>query len=413
MGQLVYRRFVSSIRCSSILALALVSAGGPLTTGCGDPILAKPPTVADADDQVATCKIARDPLNPLIVEWPGTSKVELDSTSKRGIVIVSYVGCNLKVLPNCRADGAYGFTGVTPARDTIEVASVTDLYARLPLGAASLKGELSSGSKLSLEYIAVGLRRAETAPVTLAGDCTGATHYVDRMTLGAYSLDALASGSVGGGIDVQGAGIGAGRKENARRLRGSGELTRCDGKAPNGEGELASSGCGAILQIGLSPLQAAARPLQAAVTTNEPGPSTDASFQERLDKVRRSGNGRSGNSGSGGDRDGDGIRDDMDKCPDDPEDKDAFQDADGCPEPDNDADGFTDAVDKCPMEPEDKDGFQDEDGCPDLDNDADGIADARDQCMNEAETLNGFKDDDGCPDAKVLCLSGTGPDCPR
>ena len=42
---------------------------------------------------------------------------------------------------------------------------------------------------------------------------------------------------------------------------------------------------------------------------------------------------------------------------------------------DKDGDGIKDDVDKCPAEPEDKDGFEDEDGCPDPDNDKDGIAD--------------------------------------
>ena len=69
------------------------------------------------------------------------------------------------------------------------------------------------------------------------------------------------------------------------------------------------------------------------------------------------------------DSDGDGIPDDEDKCPNEPEDKDGFQDDDGCPDPDNDGDGIPDAQDKCPNEPEDKDGFQDADGCPDPDND--------------------------------------------
>ena len=48
------------------------------------------------------------------------------------------------------------------------------------------------------------------------------------------------------------------------------------------------------------------------------------------------------------DRDGDGISDDVDKCPNDPEDKDGFEDADGCPDPDNDKDGIADVADKCP-----------------------------------------------------------------
>ncbi len=42
------------------------------------------------------------------------------------------------------------------------------------------------------------------------------------------------------------------------------------------------------------------------------------------------------------DRDGDGIPDDVDKCPDEPEDFDGFEDEDGCPDPDNDKDGIPD-----------------------------------------------------------------------
>ena len=98
------------------------------------------------------------------------------------------------------------------------------------------------------------------------------------------------------------------------------------------------------------------------------------------------------------DTDGDGILDSVDKCPKEPEDKDGFQDEDGCPDPDNDGDGILDKDDKCPNEAEDKDGFEDEDGCPDLDNDKDGIPDDKDKCPNEPETVNGYQDDDGCPD---------------
>src|SRR5262249_39287236 len=101
------------------------------------------------------------------------------------------------------------------------------------------------------------------------------------------------------------------------------------------------------------------------------------------------------------DNDQDGIPDAQDRCPNEPEDRDGFQDADGCPDPDNDGDGIPDIQDKCPNEPEDRDGFQDEDGCPDPDNDGHGIPDAQDKCPNEPETFNGVDDEDGCPDAAV------------
>ena len=117
------------------------------------------------------------------------------------------------------------------------------------------------------------------------------------------------------------------------------------------------------------------------------------------------------------DRDKDGILDDVDQCPDDPEDKDSFEDENGCPDPDNDKDGILDVNDQCPMQPEDKDGFQDEDGCPDPDNDSDGILDTEDKCPNRPETVNNFQDADGCPD-QIADTDGDGiPDtsdrCPR
>jgi outer membrane protein OmpA-like peptidoglycan-associated protein len=93
------------------------------------------------------------------------------------------------------------------------------------------------------------------------------------------------------------------------------------------------------------------------------------------------------------DSDGDGIPDVRDRCPTEPEDKDGFEDDDGCPDPDNDKDGILDVNDKCPNEPEDFDGFEDEDGCPDPDNDKDGIPDASDRCPNEP----GPASNGGCP----------------
>ncbi|MEZ4391929.1 MAG: OmpA family protein [Polyangiales bacterium] len=102
-----------------------------------------------------------------------------------------------------------------------------------------------------------------------------------------------------------------------------------------------------------------------------------------------------------GDRDGDGYRDDVDRCPDEPEDFDNFEDQDGCPEPDNDQDGILDVNDHCPLTPEDRDGDADDDGCPDRDvgdRDGDGILDSVDQCPDNPEDRDNFEDQDGCPE---------------
>jgi OOP family OmpA-OmpF porin len=112
-----------------------------------------------------------------------------------------------------------------------------------------------------------------------------------------------------------------------------------------------------------------------------------------------------------GDSDGDGITDDVDKCVGVPEDLDAFEDEDGCPDLDNDGDGIVDASDGCPTEPEDKDGLDDDDGCPEEDRDNDRIADPKDKCPDDAEDRDGFQDEDGCPDCDN---DGDGvPECPQ
>jgi outer membrane protein OmpA-like peptidoglycan-associated protein len=101
----------------------------------------------------------------------------------------------------------------------------------------------------------------------------------------------------------------------------------------------------------------------------------------------------------GADQDGDGLADAEDACPTEPETRNGFADADGCPDdPDSDGDGLVDSKDTCPEEPEDRDAFEDTDGCPEPDNDRDGVADRVDECASEPEDLDAFEDQDGCPD---------------
>jgi OmpA-OmpF porin, OOP family len=97
------------------------------------------------------------------------------------------------------------------------------------------------------------------------------------------------------------------------------------------------------------------------------------------------------------DKDGDGILDDVDACPDQPEDIDLFQDEDGCPDPDNDNDTVLDPLDKCPNTA----GPVENEGCPYGDRDGDGINDKTDACPDAPEDKDGDRDQDGRPDVDV------------
>jgi hypothetical protein len=97
------------------------------------------------------------------------------------------------------------------------------------------------------------------------------------------------------------------------------------------------------------------------------------------------------------DADQDGIEDAKDECAELAEDRDGFQDSDGCLDFDNDDDGVGDDTDKCAAEKEDADGFEDEDGCLDPDDDHDGIQDVKDACPREAGPDNADAKLRGCP----------------
>lgn len=115
------------------------------------------------------------------------------------------------------------------------------------------------------------------------------------------------------------------------------------------------------------------------------------------------------------DRDGDGVLDSLDACPDIA----GSAALNGCP--DRDADGIADNVDSCadvagiakyhgcPVPDTDKDGINDEEdkcpevagvaryqGCPVPDTDKDGVNDEEDKCPNESGRASNF----GCPEIK-------------
>jgi hypothetical protein len=98
------------------------------------------------------------------------------------------------------------------------------------------------------------------------------------------------------------------------------------------------------------------------------------------------------------DEDGDGVADAADACPAQP----GAAEAQGCPvAKDTDGDEVPDDIDRCPVDPEDRDGFQEEDGCPEADDDGDGIVDRSDACPRTPGAI----ENRGCP---VIDADGDG-----
>ena len=96
------------------------------------------------------------------------------------------------------------------------------------------------------------------------------------------------------------------------------------------------------------------------------------------------------------DKDGDGIYDKDDTCPEVA----GLKEFNGCP--DSDADGIEDSKDSCPQEA----GIAEFNGCPDTDKD--GVADKDDACID----VFGLKSLNGCPDADGDGIADKNDKCP-
>jgi len=100
-----------------------------------------------------------------------------------------------------------------------------------------------------------------------------------------------------------------------------------------------------------------------------------------------------------GDRDKDGIFDDVDACPDTPGVKSDDPAKNGCPAEDNDRDkdGIENAKDACPDVPGKPNKDPKKNGCPDKDTDKDGILDDVDACPTEPGIPSDDPKKNGCP----------------
>ena len=112
------------------------------------------------------------------------------------------------------------------------------------------------------------------------------------------------------------------------------------------------------------------------------------------------------------DRDGDGIADVDDACPDLHGTRSTVPENNGCP-PDTDGDGVRDGVDLCPLEPKGETPDPRRIGCPRRDCDHDGVWDDEDLCCCESAGSSPDparkgcplpdRDKDGVPDAADVC----------
>ena len=177
------------VRLRRVLVTLLLGSWGCAATGYAGAreVLPRAPV------ELGRCRVAASQSSPLVTEWPASEKANFEVLLRNGAVAVAYSGCAMRVLPECHVRGVYQWLRTTPSTDSLEINDTDDLYAKLPLGAASLEGELKRSGKLTVKTVVAGQLKLAGAGVTdVASDgmCAQATHLVTSLSIGAFALTA-------------------------------------------------------------------------------------------------------------------------------------------------------------------------------------------------------------------------------
>jgi hypothetical protein len=199
------------------------------------------------------CRVAASQSSPLVTEWPASEKANLEVMLHAGAVAVAYSGCSMRLLPDCHVRGGYRWMRTTPATDSLEINDTDDLYAKLPLGAASLEGELKRTGKLTVKTIVAGqlkLDGAGVGDVPADGACAQATHIMTALSIGAFSLsaDGERTRKLEASVSLGEAKIQSDR--GATLLRSAGDFDSCNGTTADNP----AGNCASPVQAFLAPL---------------------------------------------------------------------------------------------------------------------------------------------------------------
>lgn len=225
-------------------------------------------------------------LKPFIIEWDATDMSSFESHAANDIVVVRYEGCNLVVLDECRNESIRGEQGsykppewTSGSLETIDISNEGELYAKLPLGAATLGGRVSGGERFHMEYYVAGKREATRDAVYRADiesnpGCEGATHFVHGFNLGAFALGSATQvdSKVGGSVYGFGAGGSTSSKRNAEKKGGDLGVCRSDSAT-----EVA--GCKAPIRLSLRKIRDGEDPNKEAMKAPDTADSLNAAGQ--------------------------------------------------------------------------------------------------------------------------------------
>jgi TPR repeat protein len=250
----------------AVTGFSLASCGG----GAGNVVRPEDYKGADALGVSApVCSGEPKFARPLTVDLDPDTRVDLEASMKSGVVVVSYDCVNLRILDNCRlASGSYEYAGVSRKEEVVQMKGLDELKVNLPLGAAKLESEVQAGRTLDLALVSVGRRSTTVSSVAsaeLGGSCDGATHYVQKASVGAFSMATGSVGKVSAVADLFAHSASGSSSSERSASRSDGSLEACrtsdpDAEKPPGE-------CRSPLRVELIPIAKGSIPEAAGKAT--------------------------------------------------------------------------------------------------------------------------------------------------
>jgi hypothetical protein len=142
---------------------------------------------------------------PWVVQLTPTERALVDRALGRGVVIVAYDCRTVAVLPNCTAEGSYAFESVTSRRELVHLFDQEELDLNVPRTGSGPGLVITPGIGLDLVVVPTGYQtvsRWRAAKEDLAGQCSGATHFLRRIQVGTFTLGNQDAG-VGGALPLR------------------------------------------------------------------------------------------------------------------------------------------------------------------------------------------------------------------
>lgn len=257
--------------CNGLVGLgrAAVALAAASFVGCAGATGGPRELAPGASSSGRGCRTGAASDSPLVTEWPAPEKAHLEALATSQAVAVAFSGCELRVIDGCKPSGRYAWRRTTLATDTIEMVTGDELWAKLPLGAVRLEGELARTGRLAVRTTVAGqlaLGGYDPASVAAQDSCRDVTHVVASISVGAFGLVSGGAVTARGGGGVMGIGAGAGARRDEEIVRRAGEPGSCGAARDDGP----NPACGAPIQLFLLPVRGPDVAASAARTHDAP-----------------------------------------------------------------------------------------------------------------------------------------------